>query len=201
MGNIKMEIKGEKFISFLKKYGYFFIAGLVIVAITLTVLLTSLKGNAFPKEDEPLAVETSVSALTFLLPLSDCSVVMDFCLDPFIFNETLGWFEANVGVVLKSETSKDVLAACSGTVVDMSYDDLTGTLIKIQHNNEFSSTYASLDKNVNVKIGDNVNAGQKIGTMSNSRGTTTDLGDHLYFELIKNNNEVNPNDYLNFGNK
>lgn len=196
-----MEIKGEKLINFLKKYGYFLIAGILVIAITLTVLLTTLQGNTLPKEEEQIAIETNVGALTFSLPLLDCSVIMDFSLDTFVFNETLGWFETNAGVVLKSETSRDVLAACSGTITDIYYDDLSGTTIKIQHNNEFSSTYASLDDNINVKIGDNVVTGQKLGTVSNSRGTTTGLGDHLYFELIKDNTEVNPNDYLNLGSK
>lgn len=197
-----MEIKGEKFINFLKKYGYYLVAGLVVMSITLTVLLVSLQGKTvMPGEEDPLAIDANASALSFVLPLSECSIAMDFAIDSFVFNETLGWFETNAGIALTSETSTDVLAACSGTVTDVYHDDFDGTVIKIKHNGEFSSTYASLDENVYVKIGDNISTGQKIGTTSNTRETTSGLGNHLYFELIQNNTEINPSDYLNLGNK
>lgn len=202
MGNIKIERKGEKVINFFKKYGYYLMAGILITSVTLAVLLTSLNSKvSLPINDDPPAIDTNVAALTFMLPLSECSVAMDFSMDKFIFNETLNWFETHAGVILTSESSNDVLAACSGTVTNIYSDDLEGTVITIQHDSEYSSIYASLDKNVNVKIGDNVNVGQKIGMTSNSRGTSSALGEHLYFELIKNGTEVNPNDYLNLGGK
>lgn len=196
--NIKIERKGEKIITFLKRYGYFIVAGLVIAAITITVLLTSLN-TAVIKEDE--LTETETKALVFNSPLLDCTILNDFAIDSFIYNSTFGWLETHSGIDLASTTSTDVLATCAGTVTKVYTDTYEGTVVVIKHDDHFSTLYGSLAEDTLVKVGDAVVAGQKIGTISTSAGNETMLGAHLHFEILKQDTQVNPNDYLNLENK
>jgi len=50
-------------------------------------------------------------------------------------------------------------------------------------------------KEVNVKVGDAVAAGEKIGSMG-ATGKAT--GTHLHFELMKDGNHLNPDEYIIF---
>ena len=63
------------------------------------------------------------------------------------------------------------------------------------------SVYKSLNKEVKVKIGDKVRAGDVIGQVSETMAEEWNVGPHLHFEMIKNGVKVNPGDYLNLGNK
>ena len=194
--NINIEKRGEKFIEFLRKYGYFMVAGLVVLSITLTIILTSTK----PIDDEKI-IDTGTTAITFANPLLDCTVANDYSIDKLVYNSTLGWYETHSGVDLGSTSSSDVLSACSGTVTNIYSNSLEGTVVVIKHNDEYSTLYGSLSSDVLVNIGDAVTSGQKIGTISTSAGNESSLGSHLHFELLKDNSKVNPNDYLNLENK
>lgn len=197
--NIKMERRGEKLINFFKKYGYFIVAGLVVAAITLTVLLTTLKAPII--EEEPPIIDTGTGTITFKNPLLDCTVLNDYSIDKLVYNSTLGWLETHSGIDLTSTTSTDVLAACAGKVSEIYTNSLEGTVIVIKHDGKYSTLYGSLNENVAVSVGDNVVAGQKLGTISTTAGNESLIGAHLHFELFKDNSGVNPNDYLDLGTK
>ena len=199
---IKIKKRGEGLKKFLKKYGYFIALGIVVLIVALSVILTGkpVKNTDIVVTDkEP--IEVGSVALSFGLPLSNCQVVHDYSRDALIYNETMGWFETHKGVDLKSENSQDVLACEGGEVVKIYTNNLEGTVIVIKHDDHFSSKYSSLNSNVSVKIGDKVLKGQKIGEVSASAGEEVETGAHLHFELIKDNTQVNPNDYLTLQNK
>ena len=203
--NIKINKRGEKFLSFMKKYGYYIIAALVIVAITLSVVLTTTsKGSDINVDVPPMEDSTEpvdAYALKFDLPLEGCSVVRDHVLDTLIYQESVGWFETHHGVDLVSETSTDVLAAAEGTVTDVYTNDSEGTVVVIKHNDVYTAIYGSLNSDVTVKVGDKVERGQKIGTTSATAQNEALTGAHLHFQLFMDENEVNPADYLNISEK
>lgn len=199
---IKIKNRGEGFKRFIKKYGYFIALGIVVLIIALSVALTGqpAKNTDIAVTDkEP--VEVGSVALNFGLPLANCQVVHDYSRDALIYNETMGWFETHKGVDLKSETSNDVLACEGGEVAQVYTNNLEGTVVVIKHNEHFSSKYSSLNSNVAVKVGDKVSKGQKIGEVSTSAGEEVETGAHLHFELLQDETQVNPNDYLTLQNK
>ena len=99
----------------------------------------------------------------------------------------------NSGVSYGLEESFDVVSILDGTVVKVSQDDLLGNIVEIKHDNDIISTYQSLGE-VNVKENDTVSQGQVIGK-SGSANISTDLGNHLYFELVVKGSIVNPENY------
>lgn len=202
MGNqIKIKKRGEGFKNFLKKYGYFIAVAVIVLVVTLSVVLTGRPTSTDLNVENKDPMEVGGNALNFTLPLADCQVLHDYSRDEFLYNETMGWYETHKGVDLKSESSTDVLAAEAGEVVQLYTNNIEGTVIVIKHNDQFTSKYSSLDSNVAVKVGDKVKKGQKLGSVSNSAGEEFKSGAHLHFELLKDNNQINPNDYLALQNK
>ena len=80
-----------------------------------------------------------------------------------------------------------------GKVTDVKDDDILGNVVTIEHDNGIISSYQSIT-DIKVKKGDTVKQGDVIAISSTSN-ISTDLGNHLYFELIINGTNVDPEDY------
>lgn len=100
----------------------------------------------------------------------------------------------NTGVDYVSEEIFDVNSVESGKVISITTDDITGTTIKIEHENNLISVYQSV-KDVQVKEKEEVTQGQKIAT-SGTNNINSKLGNHLHFELYKDNILVNPEKFF-----
>ncbi len=100
----------------------------------------------------------------------------------------------NTGVDYISKEVFDVNAIADGTVISVTEDDIVGTTVKIEHQNNIISVYQSL-KDVKVKEKDTVTQGEIFAT-SGTNNINSDLGNHLHFELYKENILVNPEDFF-----
>lgn len=72
-----------------------------------------------------------------------------------------------------------IYAANNGVVVEAGYTNINGNYVLINHNNGYYSIYAHMQM-LNVKVGQVVAGGQKIGTMGNTGYST---GPHLHFGI------------------
>ena len=70
-----------------------------------------------------------------------------------------------------------------------------GRLVKIKHAYGIETRYAHLSK-INVKVGERVSRGDRIGGMG-ATGRVT--GTHLHYEVRVNGNPVNPMTYIKAG--
>ncbi len=97
------------------------------------------------------------------------------------------------GLDLANKKGTSILAAESGYVVYTGRQfHGYGRLIVIEHNDQWATLYAHLEKFL-VKEGDFVKKGQSIGEMGRSGHAT---GSHLHFELRDNRKPVDPIVYL-----
>lgn len=87
-----------------------------------------------------------------------------------------------------------VLAILDGEVTSVEEDDILGRTIQIKHENDIISSYQSLSE-VSVKVGDKVKQGDILGNSGKSN-LEKGLGNHLYFELIIKDMNVNPEEYF-----
>jgi len=87
----------------------------------------------------------------------------------------------------------DVVSILDGVISDVKEDETIGNSITIKHDNGIVSVYQSIS-DISVKVGDNVKQGNVIAKSSTSN-ISTDLDNHLYFELILNGVNVNPEKY------
>lgn len=101
-----------------------------------------------------------------------------------------GTYIPNSGVDYKGNDSFDVVSILDGTVTKINENTLLGKIVEITHSNNLVSIYQSLSE-VNVVEGDVVTQGQIIGK-SGVANISTDLGNHLHFEIIFNGKNVDP---------
>ena len=88
-----------------------------------------------------------------------------------------------------------VSATLEGTVISAYYDNETGYVIHIQHDNNLVSIYKHNAKLIKEQ-GEKVSAGTPIALVGNTGKLST--APHLHFELWYKGEAVNPADYINF---
>ena len=101
----------------------------------------------------------------------------------------------NNGIDYILDTEFEVVSVLDGKVVEVNNDETVGNTVVIEHENDIITTYESLS-DVKVKKGDVVRQGQQIGT-SGTNKMEKELGNHIYFQVTKNNKTLNPNDCYN----
>ena len=104
-----------------------------------------------------------------------------------------GTYMQSSGVAYSKGDAFDVVAILDGTVKEVVEDTTLGNVITIEHEDGITSVYESVTE-IAVKTGDSVVGGQVIAKSSTSN-ISTDLGNHLYFELIIDGVCVNPENY------
>ena len=104
-----------------------------------------------------------------------------------------GTYMPSSGVSYSKGDIFDVVAIYDGKVKEVKEDTILGNIITIEHDNGVISIYQSVS-DINIKSGDKVVSGQLIAKSSTSN-ISTELGNHLYFELIIDGVSVNPENY------
>ena len=179
---------------------YGMLIALIVVAIALVVAFTMPAKTSNLNPEEP-SEEVNSTAIVFTNPLDTTTVLKGFSATDLQFNETLNQWEAHKAICLGAESGANVYAVFSGVVESVETSYLQGTTITIKHNDNLKTVYSSLEEEPQVKEGDSVAKGQVIGKVSNSAQAETALGNHLHFEVLKNNVKVDPAEYLMLENK
>lgn len=106
-----------------------------------------------------------------------------------------GSYMQNTGVDYILDEKFEVLSVFDGTITKVENNEMVGKSVEVKHSNNIISVYQGLSE-VNVKEGDIVTQGTKIGTSGTSK-VNNNLGNHLHFELYVNGQVVNPEDCFN----
>lgn len=101
--------------------------------------------------------------------------------------------EFHKGLDIKGETGDPVKCTASGTVTMAEYDGGYGNSVVINHHNGLTTKFGHMSR-LNVKAGDEVNAGDVIGFVG-STGRST--GPHLHYEVKYKEDYLNPENFLN----
>lgn len=225
MGNIFVNhIKGRLFmikqkLTFKQKVKLFFkkncyaivVAGsALILAIALGV--TAIVGSNLSKNpadselgniNEPTggiefgeAEASSTVPVMFTYPVKDYTLGNTFTDNTLVYNKSLNEYTTHLGIDFLVADGTEVMASFSGTVESVTYDNLTGTVVVIDHGDGLKTSYASLASDVMVSAGQQVKAGEVIGTATASAGNEQNLGAHLHFSTLKDGAYINPMNYL-----
>lgn len=104
------------------------------------------------------------------------------------------------GIDLAGASGTPILAVHDGEVIDIQTGQCYecgngyGNYVTIKHNDTFDTHYAHLLE-VDVKVGDTVKQGDKIGERGSTGGSD---GEHLHFEIRKNGEQISPNPYFGY---
>lgn len=214
----KKENSKAKVVAFMKKNVYYILMGVCVIIIatmiTVAALVNNNQGVDGPVIDKPDVEDPDInkpdtnpddnkpSAIIFEMPVSGASEGLKFSIDELVdFTETLKQWSVHKGLDLIAPEGSEVFAAYAGTVESVEYDEYNGSAITIDHGDGLKTVYRSLGKDAKVKVGDKVSKGQVIGTVSDLYAAEKNQGAHLHFEVIKNNQWVDPVSYLPSGDK
>ena len=125
-------------------------------------------------------------------------VLKEYAKDSLIYSETLKEWTTHLGIDIKVERATVVKSAADGTVKYIKNDPRYGLTIIIEHSNGFETRYCNLLTTEFVSEGEEVKKGQTIGTVGDSAVYEIVDECHLHFEILKNNENVNPSEYVKF---
>lgn len=192
------ESKKEKVLRFLKKYFYVFVAGVLLIVLSIILAVSANKPQVTDNNNEKEPV--NADSINFYLPLLNAQVSKDFSDTKLMYNETLKQWEAHMALDLTTTGNSNVYAALDGKVTKVYENYLEGKVIEIEHANNLKTIYKSLDSTSSLQVGDAVSKGQVIGTAGKS-ASEAHLGTHLHFEVEENGKKIDPSGYLNLTDK
>ena len=129
-------------------------------------------------------------------PLSDFSILNPFSDGELVKSETTGTWQTHNGVDLSCAAGSDVFAIDTGTVSEVCSDALWGYTVTIDHDNGITSRYCGLDSTLEVREGDTVQTGQKLGVTGANPDLESAAEPHLHLEVKKGGAYVDPTAYF-----
>ncbi len=200
---------------------YYLILGaciLLIAAVTVTVIFAVRNnGNSFEidnggttddgnqdedgddEDDDDQPTDDVSSAYEFIAPVSVMDVINDYT---FYYNKTLDCYHYHTGLDMAAEAGTEVVACVDGTVESITVGDLLdGTKVVLSHADGVKTSYYFIDAAEGLEVGDTVKRGDVIGTVAEPAGREYKEGAHLHFEVSKNGETVDPNEYLDISEK
>lgn len=131
----------------------------------------------------------------FIQPVEG-KILREYAKENLVYSTTLDEWITHNGIDIAAEKTTVVKASAEGTIKSIKNDPRYGLTVVIEHSNGFSSVYSNLLTAEFVEEGEKVKQGQTIGTVGNT--ATFEIADesHLHFEILKDNNSVDPELYL-----
>lgn len=143
--------------------------------------------------ETPVVVEEPMPE--FIMPV-DGVIMREYAKESLIFSQTLDEWVTHLGIDIKVDKTAVVKASSAGTVTAIKNDPRYGLTVVVEHTRGFKTVYSNLLTAEYVTIGQRVEAGQTLGTVGNT-GTFEILDEyHLHFEILENEENVDPNAYL-----
>lgn len=136
-------------------------------------------------------VQPKEEYLIFSKPLNG-EITKIYSDDKVIYSKTLEMWKTHDGIDVAAELDTPVYAIERGTIEKVYEDAFYGTTIVINHGQGYKSSYSNLGITTEVKQGDSIKKGKKIGVVGNTAiGEIKDLP-HLHFMLYENNQIIDP---------
>jgi murein DD-endopeptidase MepM/ murein hydrolase activator NlpD len=153
-----------------------------------------------PQEDKT-AVESSVETVDNLetgmeKPVSG-GVLSAFSMEELVYNEAMGDWRSHNGVDLAANVGDEVHAVWAGQVTSVQPDALLGATVSVDCGNGYTVYYSNLAETLTVSAGDQLTAGQVLGTVGNTAaGEGQGENGFLHLAVTKDGEYVDPMDFL-----
>ncbi len=113
-------------------------------------------------------------------------------MDPFMREAAM-----HTGIDFRGEFGEPIHATAAGTVTVAGWSGGYGKMVEIDHGTGLATRYGHLSE-IDVAVGDKIRVGQVVGKLG-STGRST--GPHVHYETRVNGEAVNPQKFLDAGNK
>lgn len=163
-------------------------------------------------ETQPSSAEGEVADYTFDNPDTEATAIIVNAEEPYfhmpvggeilegfseklIYNEAMGDWRTHNGIDISAEVGCSV-SACADGIIEEVFTDAYGSGVSIKHANGFTSKYMCLGGVEDFEAGDEIKAGEVVGTVGNQKGENVTVP-HLHFEMHDGKTILNPQQYLN----
>lgn len=131
----------------------------------------------------------------FKMPVSG-EIMREFADNKLVYSNTLDVWTTHNGIDIVADKTTVVKSSADGKVTSIKNDPRYGLTIIIEHANGYKTVYANLLSTEFVVEGEQVKQGQSIGTVGSTAAFEITDEPHLHFELLKNNEQQDPELYL-----
>lgn len=139
---------------------------------------------------------TEDKTLSFIAPTAG-KVTQEHSMEIPVFSVTLGEWRVHTGIDISCNEGAGVFASEAGIVTGIYSDPMLGYTIEITHDGNIKTRYSNLSSDVgNLKVGDAVDCGERIGYVGDTSVSELAEEPHLHFEVLLKNTKVNPLDYI-----
>lgn len=123
-------------------------------------------------------------------------VVKEYAIDDLVYSKTLDMWRTHPGIDILADIDDEVLAVQDGKVIAIEEDSFYGNTVKIEHDDGYVSIYSNLGETYDLRKGSKIKQGEAIGKVGFSSQGEIEDKIHLHFEILKDNEWVNPLDIL-----
>lgn len=121
------------------------------------------------------------------------NVIMNYSMDHTIYYATLMQYKCNPAIVIDAEVGTEVKSAATGVVTDIEMNNPeTGITVTMDIGNGYSIVYGQLSEDMALEVGDLVNEGEVIATVSEPTKYYSVEGSNLYFMVKEGDQTINP---------
>lgn len=159
-----------------------------------TALMTD-KTIPVPEEPDETVFEYGFDG--FIKPCSGY-ISKEFSMDVPVYSVSMSDYRTHNGTDIVGEVGTPVKAASNGVIADVYNDYLYGTTVVIEHKDGIKSVYSNLSPDLphDTVKGRAVITGEIIGGIGESAVCESSEAKHLHFEMMKNGEYVNPEEYF-----
>lgn len=123
------------------------------------------------------------------------NIILPYSVNSTVYFESLDQYRINKGILIESKEGADVKAVRRAKVREIRKSAEYGQTILMDLGNEYTALYGQL-KDIKVKEGTFVNAGDVIAKVAQPTSYYTLEGTNLYFQMEKDKKSVDPLKYL-----
>lgn len=156
---------------------------------------SNVEENKVEEPTETEKEEEKVKDPEFKMPVEG-EILREYAKDSLVYSPTLDEWITHNGLDITAAKTTVVKASADGTVKSIKNDPRYGLTVVIEHVNGFTSVYSNLLTAEFVEEGEEVKQDQTIATVGNT--ATFEIADesHLHFEILKDNENVDPELYI-----
>jgi murein DD-endopeptidase MepM/ murein hydrolase activator NlpD len=165
--------------------------------VDVAVIATQPQGIS-PTESVDQPADSGKKSLKTVSPVAGQTVAV-YSMEALSYNETTRDWRVHNGIDIAAEAGAEVCAAADGEVYTVYEDETLGHTVVIRHTGGYTTRYSSLDQEIPVHAGDQVTAGQVIGTVGATALVETAMGPHVHFSVSYQDQPMDPAEFLAMG--
>ncbi len=123
------------------------------------------------------------------------NVILDYSMDKTVYFTTLDQYKYNPAIIVQGSLDENVMSAAPGKITKVETLEETGMTVTMDIGDGYEVIYGQL-KELPVKEGDYLQAGETVGYVSEPTRYYTKEGCNVYFEVRKDGESIDPIELL-----